>query len=109
MKVLHIKIRGECYEVNLDGPGRCGDVMKRNDITFDEESRKDHQWQFIGVSYHHWRQGVDYHITPEVEPERLIKGLLWDVDHGTIRQWGGRYLTGLPRVESAWIEERADE
>jgi hypothetical protein len=62
-------------------------------------------WEIIGVSKHHWRRDIDIPITSDVDPNSLIKGIVWDVDHGTTRIWGGLYYGKIPRIQSAWIEE----
>ena len=61
-----------------------------------------HQWQFLGVSFHHWREGIDKSFK-EIwdDPECAVGGLLWDIDHGTTRKWGGSYCGRLPRITKA--------
>ena len=89
--MLHFKCRGEWFKVNNDG-------------FMTQENNEDFSgcWRFIGVSFHHWRSGLDVHYSSKTLPENLIGGLVWDVDHGTTRQWGGRYAGKLPRIQSAY-------
>ena len=93
-KELHFIHFGKEYKVNKNGQlTQCNNKYWGNN------------WLFLGVSFHHWRNGID--ITFEQafnNPKSIIKGLVWDVDHGTLRKWGGRYLGKLPRITSAWIE-----
>ena len=89
--MLHFKCRGEWFKVNGDG-------------FMTQENNEDFSgcWRFIGVSFHHWRNGLDVYYSSKTLPENLIGGLVWDVDHGTTRQWGGRYAGKLPRIQSAY-------
>lgn len=92
-KELHFIIRGTEYKVNERG------LLTQCNWRFSGG------WQFLGVSYHHWRRGIDINLKEAFEnPKLLIKGLVWDRDHGTIRQWGGSYYGKLPRITCAWIE-----
>uniref|UniRef100_A0A6M3LEA6 Uncharacterized protein n=2 Tax=viral metagenome TaxID=1070528 RepID=A0A6M3LEA6_9ZZZZ len=63
------------------------------------------QWLFLGVSFHHWRTNIDLKLEDIKDPKDLIKGLVWDVDHGTTRQWGGSYYGKIPRIVDAYFEE----
>lgn len=91
--MLNIEIRGERYKVNDGG------MIQRTDIP---HSAGD--WQFLGVSFHHWRTGIDTPFHPDTDPREYIGGLMWDRDHGTVRQWGGKYCGKLPRITRAWRE-----
>ena len=93
-QILNFYIRGERYEVNRRGQMRRTDTnMKFSDT-----------WKFLGVSFHHWKRSVDLTVAQAFKnPDALVKGLVWDLDHGTTRQWGGRYNGRLPRIISACI------
>lgn len=94
MKVLHFTIRNDTYKVRENG-----------DITQNHNDWSGN-WKFLGVSYHHWRNGVDFTVKEAfLNPRKLIGGLVWDIDYGTTRQWGGQYCGKLPRVTNAYIEE----
>ncbi len=61
-------------------------------------------WLFLGVSFHHWSNHIDVDLKQAFnDPRLLIKGLVWDLDHGTIRQWSGRYNGKLPRITDAYL------
>jgi len=96
-KLLSVHIRGKIYQVNHKGQFRKHTVGP-------EQFSPD--WQFLGVSFHHWRKGLDVGFN-EIwqDPKIAMGGLLWDSDHGTVRQWGGRYLGKLPRITACFIEE----
>ena len=91
--MLYFRCRGEYFKVDEDG-----NMTQKNNSNFSE------QWKFLGVSFHHWRGGIDIRYSKEIQPEKLINGLVWDLDHGTTRQWGGRYMGKLPRITQAWVE-----
>ena len=44
--------------------------------------------------------------SPEVAKQVLkIAGtLVWDVDHGTTRRWGGMYAGKIPRVANPYVD-----
>ena len=89
--MTHFKVRGEWFKVNDDGF-----------ITQETNDDFSGKWLFLGVSFHHWRNGLDVRFSQKTLPENLIGGLVWDNDHGTIRQWGGSFLGRLPRITSAY-------
>ena len=89
--MLHFICRGEHYKVNGDG-----------DITQNKNNDFSKQWQFLGVTFHHWRTYLDIHYHQDIAPKDLIGGLVWDIDHGTTRKWAGRYHGRLPRITEAW-------
>ena len=61
-------------------------------------------WVFLGVSFHHWRQGIDLCLAEAFKaPEKLKGGMVWDIDHGTTRQWRGQYYGKLPRITNAYV------
>ncbi len=95
-RYLHFHIRGEYYLVNEAGE------MK-------QESSKEPfsgEWIFLGGSTHHWRKGYDVPLSVAFEYPKLLNGcLLWDKNHGTMRQWGGNWYGRLPRICNAYIKE----
>jgi hypothetical protein len=95
MKILNFIIRGKRYEVNEIGQ------LRRTDMSMEFHD----SWKFLGVSKHHMVNHVqiDY-INAFANPKSIIGGYVWDLDHGTIRCWGGSYMGRLPRITSAWIE-----
>ena len=101
---LHIDVscRGS-YVINEDGY-----------ITQDTGNAKSvhfsNSWVFLGVSLHHWRKGIDVKVEEAFkDPSRLVKGIVWDIDHGTIRKWSGSCYGRLPRVTRAWVERIVPE
>ena len=88
-------------------------VNERNEMTQEKrfnENQSDFSggWRLLGVSKHHMSNGVDLAFRDLwIEPKRMIGGLVWDIDHGTIRKWGGAYSGKLPRVTDAWTMEKA--
>jgi hypothetical protein len=96
MKILVIYIRGERYHVNEAGQ------MVRTDMPMQFHD----SWQFLGGSRHHWSRHIDINLKQAFVAPELLKGcLLWDKDHGTVRQWGGSYCGKLPRITSAYISQ----
>lgn len=91
--MLHFQCRGQWFKVNSNG-------------FMTQEGRQDFsgQWVFLGVSFHHWRTGLDVRFSDKTLPKSLIGGLVWDRDHGTVRQWGGSCAGKLPRITSAYIK-----
>lgn len=99
MKTLLFTCRGERYKVKPNG-----DMLQVNNTY----NNWDEHWKFKGVSFHHWRRSRDINVVEAFEnPKSLIGGLVWDVDHGTLRQWGGSYYGKLPRITEAYIVEVA--
>lgn len=92
--MLHFQCRGEWYKVNDEGH-----------MTQEANNNFSGKWKFLGVSYHHWRNGIDLRFEDITDPSKLIKGLVWDVDHGTTRQWGGQYCGRLPRITNVYTTE----
>jgi len=75
--------------------------------TVDEKGRinGENQWIFKGVSFHHWRNGIDMNLQECFDdPKAMNGGLVWDIDHGATRQWAGQFCGRLPRVNGAYIE-----
>ena len=90
--MLHFKCRGELFKVNEDGY-----MTQENNDDFSGS------WKFLGVSFHHWRKGLDINYSKKTLPENLVNGIVWDLDHGTIRQWRGAYMGKIPRITQAYI------
>jgi len=96
MKVLHFLYRGEWYKVKENG-----DMLQELN-TYNEWNE---DWRFLGVSFHHWRRGMDLTVKESFKhPNKMVGGLVWDIDHGTIRQWLGSFYGKLPRVSSAYVD-----
>jgi len=86
MKKRHFKyemrIRGAIYKI--DGFGRIGGSKS---------------WKVYGVSSR-WnsRPILWKELKKQLDRGKTIEGYLYDVDHGTIRFWGGSYFGKLPKV-----------
>jgi len=91
--MLHFRCRGELFKVD-----NAGNMTQENNADFSGE------WKFLGASFHHWRNGLDIKYSKKTLPENLINGLVWDLDYGTVRQWGGRYMGKLPRITQAYTD-----
>ena len=92
-KTLRIQVRGERYQINPRGYITKGDMTPSGN------------WIFLGVSKHHWKGSIDFSFKEIwANPSLAIGGLVWDKDHGTIRQWAGSYFGRLPRITRAYIE-----
>ncbi len=97
-KVLHFTTRGQDYHVNESGDIYYNDLNPSGD------------WKFLGVSHHHWSNHIDVHLDAAFDnPKSLIGGLVWDLDHGTTRQWGGSYNGKLPRITAAYVTSNKEE
>lgn len=93
MKILCFKHFGRDYQVN-----ELGHIKGPNSEGFSKN------WIFLGVSKHHWRRGIDYNRRAIFDnPQLALKGLVWDRDHGTLRQWSGQYYGKLPRITGAYV------
>ena len=97
MKTLKFQCRGEWYKVKPNG-----DMIQ----TTNKYNEWDDGWRFLGISRHHWRQGIDVTVEQAFsDPDLLIGGIVWDVDHGTTRQWGGSWYGKLPRITAVYVDE----
>lgn len=102
-KVLRFMFRGEWYTVSL-APETLGQVMQGgNGCKFNLPHP---QWVILGVSTHHWHNHATVPLTADIDPASLIGGYVWDVDHGTTRQWGGAGNGKIPRITQAYVELR---
>ena len=94
-KYLHFEHRGDWYVVN-----HKGEIKSRNNGTFSKN------WIFRGVSTHHWSNHIDVNLAEAFKsPKSIIKGIVWDIDHGTHRTWGGSYGGKIPKVQAAHVDE----
>lgn len=93
IKVLSFYCRGEQYLVNEEGH------INANNIGYFSS-----KWLFLGGTKHHWSNRIQHSLKDAFENPQLLNGCLgWDRDHGTLRQWGGRYNGKLPRISGAQI------
>jgi len=90
---LHFMFRGDLYRVD-----RNGRIKTPRSGGFSDS------WVFLGGSSHHWHNRITVDLADAFEnPEKLNGCLGWDIDHGTVRQWGGRYAGRLPRIRNAHV------
>ncbi len=96
METLNFECRGKWFKVNNEGH------ITQIDGNFSD------QWQFLGVSFHHWKNSTDINF-PEIwkNPQIALKGRVWDMDHGTVRIWSGSYAGGLPRITKIYKTKEA--
>lgn len=74
--------RGEYYPVSREGLiGRQGWGMKY--LSGD--------WKVYGMTFHHWsRTPISWQqMRARMDKGETLVGYLWDLDHGSIRRWGG--------------------
>lgn len=96
MKTLLFEARGEWYKVKENG-----DLLQVNNTY----NKWDKNWKLLGVSFHHWKQSINLGVKELFKnPDKMKNGIIWDIDHGTTRVWGGQYNGKLPRVSSAYIK-----
>jgi hypothetical protein len=98
MKVLVFRCRGTWYEASLE-PDTLGQVKRYG---YHEWGVPHPSWRILGVSKHHMQNHVTVPLTPDIDPKTLIKGYVFDVDHGTTRRWGGG---GEIRITDAYVKE----
>uniref|UniRef100_A0A6M3LQN3 Uncharacterized protein n=1 Tax=viral metagenome TaxID=1070528 RepID=A0A6M3LQN3_9ZZZZ len=92
--MLKFKCCGEWFKVDESG-----------NMTQEKNNGFSGNWKFLGISFHHWRNGIDVHYHAKILPENIIGGMVWDLDCGTTRQWRGCYNGKLPRITGAYKEE----
>ena len=91
MKLLHLRTTdGRQYVVN-----KAGMIVQLERLASAGFSG---EWIFSGTSSHHWHNRITERFCFD-NPERFLKGYVWDVDHGTTRRWNRR-------VSSAYVSER---
>ena len=96
-KRLYFKCRGEWFVVKQNGDMSQENRANNNDFSG--------EWQLLGVSTHHWQNHIHYQLSELFDnPGNMIYGLVWDLDHGTVRKWAGQYYNKLPRVTMAYIK-----
>ena len=95
MKILHFRHFGNYYQVNLKGH------IKANGLSYFSKD-----WVFLGGSRHHWSNHIDVSLRDAFKDPSLLNNTLgWDLDHGTIRRWGGQYCGKVPRINNAYVKE----
>ena len=93
MKTLHFTFRGQPYMVNEQGH------INANGIGHFSPS-----WVFVGGSKHHMNQRPTVYLQHAFQfPEHLSGCYGWDLDHGTLRTWGGQWAGRIPRIENAYV------
>jgi hypothetical protein len=91
-KHYEMRARGDVYVITPSG------YIKRTDMPF----KASHNWRVYGVSTHHWQNSPKLkwpEIRNMLDKGKTVEGYFWDVDHGTIRTWGGSYAGKLPRAK----------
>ena len=93
-KILVFMFRGQIYEVNEQGHIKANGLKNFSPT-----------WVFLGGSRHHWSTHIDVKLADAFEnPGLLDRCLGWDKDHGTTRQWGGKYYGKLPRIMNVSVK-----
>ena len=93
-KILSFTFRGEYYDINEQGH-----IKANGSKSFSST------WVFLGGTKHHWSNRIDINLKQAFENPKLLNGCLgWDLDHGTIRQWGGSFYGKLPRILNAYVK-----
>jgi hypothetical protein len=93
MRILNFTFRGEPYKV--DEKGR----INANGIGY-----YSYNWIFLGGTKHHWSNHITVSLSDAFDDPSKLNGCLgFDIDHGTIRGWGGSYNGKLPRITNAYI------
>lgn len=97
MEHLKILIRGEYYKVDKHG------CIYGGPNKIEPTCKSGHQWDVLGVSKHHMNNRPTILFNEIWEhPEKALKGYLWDIDHGTVRRWGGLYYGQQPRIQACF-------
>jgi len=95
-KILNIRIRGELY--------KCNDIQQF--VRTDMPMKFHDSWKFLGGMTHHWCNHINVRFKDAWEnPKLLIGCMLVDLDHETMRVWGGSYNGKLPRITQAYFTE----
>ena len=93
MKTLNFMFRGETYKVDEQGRINANGINHFSDT-----------WIFLGGTQHHWSNHVTVTLKDAFDLPGLLDGCLgFDRDHGTIRQWGGKYYGKLPRIHNVYV------
>ena len=94
-KILYFKHRDALYQVNEEGY-----------IKSEKSKNFSKNWIFLGVSKHHMNNHVTIPFKKCWEnPDLMMNGYVWDVDHGTTRMWSGQYNGKIPRITSVMIRD----
>lgn len=96
MRELRFEFFGEDYRVDEKGRINANGIGHFSD-----------DWIFLGGTKHHWSNHIT--VTREMafkNPELLNGCLGFDIDHGTVREWGGSYYGKLPRISHAHVVNR---
>jgi len=102
MKTLAFHYRGKDYRVSLEKE-TLGHFMTYGEHKFPLPNPS---WIMLGVSFHHWRSGGPNLRLEDLKDGKELKGgIVWDIDHGTVRRWGGLWNGKIPRILDAWIED----
>ena len=95
-KTITFLCRGAWHVVSVE-PKTMGHVMKAGSGSFKLPHAS---WKILGVTKRWNSNTLDYNIKQlGKNPKLMVKGYVWDVDHGTQRTWGG---VGEVRVMSAY-------
>ena len=93
--ILHFEHSGRWFQVN-----KHGHIKGPNMDYFSPD------WILVGFSTHHWSNRPTISLSVAFkDPKKIIGTLVWDIDHGTRRSWGGRYHGRIPRVELAYVKK----
>lgn len=104
-KALAFTHMGTRYAVSLDKKNK-GNVIKYGENNFEPS---DKNWRIIGFSKHHWSRSPTISIEEaEKNPQSIEGSMVWDIDHGTTREWGGQYAGKLPRVRNPYVVTAKD-
>ena len=90
MAIYNMQISGEYYHVDTEGR------IKRLGIKGFGFSNT---WTVYGVAERWNSHPVPWNIIKKhLNTGATVTGYLYDVDHGTVRMWGGKYAGKLPKV-----------
>jgi hypothetical protein len=100
MRTLNFSFRGEWYEIDEHGHIKHQRSDGYGNKTFHQD------WLFLGGTKHHWSNRITVPLVMAFENPELLNGCLgWDKDHGTTREWGGRYCGRIPRITHCHVKE----
>lgn len=93
-KYLYFECRGESFIIN-----KKGQLMQERAFHDPCYGGFHDSWKVLGFSTHHWRNSPDISVNEAFRnPEKIRNTIVFDIDHGTVRVWGGSYYGKLPRV-----------
>jgi len=110
-KYLEFSHHGETFRVSLE-EDTYGHIFYRRagDGTEFHFGLPHPQWRIIGFSKSHLETSPSISLSDvERDPKKAEKTLVWDVDHGTTRRWGGMWRGKVPRVEGPTVKEFVGE